>query len=246
MKAAEKEVEFMEKKYLDNSPSECADEKKEANGDGEKGRIVSLPSFKQVQEMKRKQVLQDHAAEEHALKLKVTEAENHIESLKKRIKALQESPQRVEKKPQKSVEATVFPPDLLAPLANLIAQSGSVSSMTIVADFCLHHGATVSKKLVSAKIDEIARKEKREEEGDRKAVWHLLPEYTNLLTNEMKQNLSKPKEARKEAGVNQDDHKMSAEKDHHHSASNDGALGPDGDFVQFPHYDGLEEPREAR
>ena len=235
MRAAEKEVELMEKKYLDHSLSESVDDSKEPNIGSEKRRIVSLPSFQQVQALKRQQEMQDHAAEENALILKVKETENQIETLKKRIKALQESPHRVEINSQKS--ATVFPEDLLPTLANLVAQSGNVSSTTIAADFCSKHGANISKKLVCAKIDEISRKDKGE--GDRKAVWHLLPEYTKLLTNETKRKLSKAKEDRKDC------QKMTIDQEHHLNP-NDGALGPEDEFVPFPHYDGIEEPREAR
>jgi len=232
MKAAEKEIEIMEKKY--NSTCDIPGETK----------IASLPSFKQLQSLKRQQMMQEYAAEEQALRLKVTEAENQIETLKKRMKALQESADNVDQKPRKSVQEPIFPSDFLAPLANLVAQSGSASTMTISTEFCSQHNTNISKKIVCGKIEEIAKKEKRQEEGDRKAVWYLLPEYTTLLTKETTRKLNKARAERQD--TKRDRHTMTADHDHQHSNPNDGAQGPDGEFVHYPHYDGTEEPKEAR
>jgi hypothetical protein len=64
-------------------------------------------------------------------------------------------------------------------------------------------------------------------------VWHLLPEYKKHLTTETLGRMHTAKEVVSE--INQDS-----------TCLRDGALGPEGDFVPFPNYDGIEEPREAR
>jgi len=238
MKAAEKEIEMMEKKY--KASTDIINEMK----------ILTLPSYKQMQSLKKEHIIHEHAVEEEALRMKVSEAEKEIHTLKKRLKRLQESTDRDGFKSKQPAQAASFPDDLLPALANLVALSGSISSMAIAANFCSQSNAIISKKLICTKIDEIATKEKRLEEGDRKAVWHIYPEYEKLLYKETILTLSKTKDEHQDVKLDRHRHKSTVEEDHDHqqvnSTENDGALGPDGEYVPFPHYDGIEEPKEAR
>lgn len=115
--------------------------------------------------------------------------------------------------------------------------------MAITNDFIEEYGQPVAKKVIQAKIEDIAKKERRKEDGDIRAVWHVLPEYMNLLTVDTIRHLRKEKESRLEKKRGGSRKKKKNEDE---GANENGAIGPDGTFVDFPEYDGSEEPRECK
>lgn len=252
MKAAEKEIEHMMKKAREDVAI-LEDEKKE-NGmtcDTEIGILgeVKLPSFKQIKEARRRQLQEEIDTERKNLEGKVEEIESQIEEIQNRMKQLQKYSNEFSVGDKKMNHNNDFPDDLLPELANLVARSGGAGIMSIANEFAAEHGQSVTKKLICSKIEDIAKKERHKEEGDLRAVWHVLPEYMNLLTVETIRYLRKEKESRLEKKRGGSDKKKRIKNEHEQDedpASMKGAVGPDGKFVEFPHYDGTEVPRECK
>jgi hypothetical protein len=245
MKAAEKEIEIMTKKVKEESGL-VEEEKKENNlGDGVEGDLVpevELPRFREMKELKRVRAEQDVEAERKQLESKVEEIESQMEEIQNRLKFLQKCGKDMEGT-GKNTNLTEFPEDLLPELANVVAKSGFAGVMAITNDFIEEYGQPVAKKVIQAKIEDIAKKERRKEDGDIRAVWHVLPEYMNLLTVDTIRHLRKEKESRLEKKRGGSRKKKKNEDE---GANENGAIGPDGTFVDFPEYDGSEEPRECK
>jgi hypothetical protein len=251
MKAAEKEIEHMIRKAKEDA-AVVEEEKKEnnMNCDTDVGILaeVELPSFMQMKEERRRQVKEEIEAERKNLEGKVEEIESQIEEIQNRLKQLQKYSNEISGG-DKKVNHNDFPDDLLPELANLVARSGSTGIMSIANEFVAEHGQTVTKKIICSKIEDIAKKERHKEEGDLRAVWHVLPEYMNLLTVETIRYLRKEKESRlekKRGGIDKKKRIKSEQMEDEDRANMKGAVGPDGDFVEFPDYDGVDEPRECK
>jgi hypothetical protein len=251
MKAAEKEIEHIMKKVQDGSIiTECG---KDGNmmytgTDNASSRKFSLPSFREMQEARRRQVKGDIEAERKTLEGKVEEIENQIEEIQNRLKLLQKCGDELSGGDTR-INPHDFPDELLPDLANLVARNGDLSAMSIANMFIADYGQSVSKKIICSKIEDIANKERRKEEGDLRAVWHILPEYMNLLTVETIRYLRKEKESRLEKKRESKDKKQKNENEvvaEDKTLNMTGATGPDGDFVEFPDYDGVDEPRECK
>jgi hypothetical protein len=248
MKSAEKEVEQMLKNAKEDAGLE--EEKKDDDGKDEsetkKAVLVdiNLPSFKTLQAMKRKAAEDEFNNEKILLENKVEEVENQIEAMQNRLKALNNHSKEMDGSGRKMSHLSEFPDEFLPDLANMVARSGYIGITSIANQFVKEHGQVTSKKQISAKIEDIAKKEKRKDEGDTRAIWHLLPEFTNMLTVETIRYLRKLKESRTES-----DRYVKLEQDVKEENGDeqiaDGAPGPDG-FLLFPNYDGLEEPRQCK
>lgn len=240
MKAAEKEIEHIMKKLQDDAGLGSVgieEEKKEVDQNVQ----ITLPSYAEMKASQRQ--LEEEAAESEKKQLesKVDEIEGQIEEIQKRLKFLQKCGKELEGN-GKGSDQNEFPDDLLSELANLVALSESLGVMAITNAFVEQYGQPVPKKVICAKIEDIAKKERRKNDGDLRAVWHILPEYMNLLSVDTLRQLRKAKESRLEKKRG-----GSKKRQGETTASNDeGAIGPDGDFVLFPHYDGKEEPRENK
>jgi len=258
MKAAEKEVEQLMKKMQDvgYSLKEEGEEKKETNENQDNAESINsgsnsetkLPKFKVLKAMERKHEEEETEAERKQLEGKVEEVEKQMEDIQNRLKELQKYSKQFEGNNKKTHQhSSEFPDDLLPELANLVATSGSAGVQSIANEFFSEHGQVCTKKLVCAKVEDIAKKERRKEDGDLRAVWHVLPEYMNLLSVETLRHLRKEKDSRMEKKRSGSKHKK-GEKDieNDNAETLNGATGPDGDFVEFPHYDGAEEPRENK
>jgi hypothetical protein len=114
--------------------------------------------------------------------------------------------------------------------------------MAVTNEFVAKYGQPVPKKVICAKIEDIAKKERRKGAGDLRAVWHILPEYMNLLSVDTIRILRKAKESRLEKKRGGSKKRQGEVK----ASNEEGAKGPEGDFVLFPEYDGKEEPRENK
>jgi hypothetical protein len=101
-----------------------------------------------------------------------------------------------------------------------------------------------SKKSIGQKIEAIGVKEKRAEEGDTAPYWYLRQEKDHLLTKATKAHVKDSREARLAAAAEKSK-KRKADEDAGGGNTN-GAIGPEGDFVEFPEYDGEEEPHENK
>ena len=240
MKAAEKEIEHITKKLRDEAGLAHADvdeEKKEIDQTVQ----ITLPSYVEMKASHRRLEEEAVESEKKQLESKVDEIEGQIEEIQKRLKFLQKCSKELEGN-GKGSDQNEFPDDLLSELANLVATSESLGVMAITNEFVAQYGQAVSKKVICAKIEDIAKKERKKGDGDLRAVWHILPEYMNLLSVDTLRVLRKAKESRlekKRGGSKKRQVDTKASKD-------DGAMGPDGDFVLFPEYDGKEEPRESK
>ncbi len=245
MKAAEKEIEHMTKKAREDAG--FVEEEKKENSPNESNMLldVELPRFKDMKEAKRKEEKEETEMERKQLESKVEEIESTIEEIQNRLKVLQKHSKDFEGG-QKKTSQTEFPDDLLPELANVVAKSGSMGVMAIANQFVEEYGQPVPKKTICAKIEDIATKERRKEEGDLRAVWHVLSEYMNLLNVDTIRHLRKEKERRLEKKRSGTQKKRSAVVDNSTEQQEDGASGPDGEFVAFPPYDGTDEPRECK
>ena len=244
MKAAEREIEAMEKKVREETGVATADENVPLEP-------VKLPRFKEIRAMKRQEAEKVVAEERKQLEHKVDQIESQMESIQKRLKELQQyAKENVQKSApsRKKEKFTEVPEELLPELANLVAMSGNASKDNVASKFVERYPGQMTKKIICAKIDEIARKEKRSEEGDTKMVWYVLPDYLNLLDVETIRKLRKAKEERLKKEEDRKS-KSSSKKKHDDDANDDkagGAPGPDGDMVAFPDYDASEPPRDHK
>ena len=244
MKASEKEIELMMKKVKEDAVIE--EEKKENEAPERKEPLqVELPRFKELKEIKRRQAEEEIESERKQLEGKVEEIESNIEEIQNRLKFLQKCSKDLTGNDRK-MSQTEFPDDLLPELANVVAKIGSAGVMGITNEFVAEYGQPVPKKVICAKIEDIAKKERRKEEGDVRAVWHILPEYMNLLTVETIRSLRKEKESRLEKKRGGTGGKKRSKSVDEVNSSTKGAVGPDGDFVDFPDFDGTDEPRECK
>ena len=245
MKAAEKEIELMAKKVREGADlAEEENNETSPNATGTMQQDIKLLRFREVKEFERRKAEDALESERIQLESKVEEIESQMEEIQNRLKFLSKCSKDLEGT-KKTMSQTEFPEDLLPELANVVAKSGYAGVMSITNDFVSEYGQPVSKKVICAKIEDIAKKERRKEDGDLRAVWHVLPEYMNLLNVETIRHLRKEKESRleKKRGGSSNKKKPAQEEI---DTNNNGATGPDGKFVEFPDYDGSEEPRECK
>jgi len=241
MKAAEKDVELMREKALNNKDSPmdtgCPDYRPP---------IIDLPRFKELKEMRRKGAEEIVQLEMNELEGKVEEIENQIEEYQNRLKFLQKCSKDMDGNIRSTAQVRNLPESLLPDLANLVAKSGHNGVLSVASTFLQEYGNVASKKHLCAKIEDIAKKEKRSQEGDTRAVWHLLPEFMNLLTVATIRHLRKEKEERLEKLRGNDKKTLVESKEKYVTTKQDGAIGPDGKFVTFSEYIGDEEPRSCK
>jgi hypothetical protein len=246
MKAAEKEVEHMVKKYSVGNRSITEEEKKDTSNDAMSQ--VKLPKFKIMRELERKQEEEAIELERKQQEKRVEDIENQMEKIQNRLKMLQKYSKQIEGNSRKTPHLhSEFPEDLLPDLANLVATSGSTGAISIANEFISEHGQVCTKKTMCAKIEDIANKERRKEDGDARPVWHILPEYMNLLSVSTIRHLRKEKDSRmskRRSGIK----RKKGEKDsgNQRTKTSKGAIGPDGNFVDFPPYDGSDPPRDCK
>jgi SLIDE len=234
MKAAEKEVEQLEKKIREDSGLISEVGKKS----GEVG--IEIPSFK-VLSAKWRRKEQDEAEKKRIeLEAKVIEIEESMREIQGRMKMLNQYTR--EANINITLSSAEFTEDLLTELANLVAQSGSLGIVGVANKFLEHHSGSISRRKVVAKIEEIAQKEKREDEGDTHTIWYLRSKYTHLLDVDTTKALRQSKE---EKLKQMEEHNQKSMKQDD-PCNVTGALGPDGTLLEFPDYDGDDEPQPCK
>jgi SWI/SNF-related matrix-associated actin-dependent regulator of chromatin subfamily A member 5 len=244
MKAAEKEVEQLEKRVREESGLATGEENNGNKDSVESDDLpcalppVELPSFKVLRAQMRQRALREAAAKEKELEAKVEDIEEQIRNAQERFRVLNQYTRETEA--SSNVNTAEFPDELLPELANLLARSGATGVVVLANTFASKHLSKFSKKKICGKIEELAVKEKREEEGDTKAVWYIRQEHMHLLDADTLKFIRKAKEEKLQRS------EKASSGDREHSNHDNGAPGPDGDFVEFPEYDGNEPPKEAR
>ena len=231
MKAAEKEVESLEMKVRESNGFT-------GEGDRESLPPVEIPKFKVLRAQWRRNAKEEAEKKRQELQSKVDEIEGQMQAVQERLKMLNQYT-REEKRNTFSVATTTFPEELLGDLANLVATSGALGIVGIANKFLSLHQGSSSRNKVVAKIEAIATKEKREDEGDTKPIWYIRRSYLNLLDADTIEQL---RESRQEKLQKIEDSNERKRKENDPTEVK-GAIGPDGNLLEFPPYDGSEEPK---
>jgi len=233
MRAAEKEVEAMEKLAIEEAEKEGR-----TLTPGE----IKLPMFKESQAKKRAEQQTKFLEERATLEQNVVDIDEQIMQIQKALRDL-EGNQTIDTF-FKAKASTEIPEKLVGELANIIARMRSQSMVAITDEFLSKFPGKGSKKSIGQKIEAIGVKEKRAEEGDTAPYWYLRQEKDHLLTKTTKAHVKDSREARLAAAAEKSK-KRKADEDAGGGNAN-GAIGPEGDFVEFPEYDGEEEPHENK
>lgn len=134
--------------------------------------------------------------------------------------------------------------EMTAELVNIIARAMSQGKDAIIDEFQSQFSGKGSKKAIGSKIDTVGIKEKRVDEGDTSPHWYVNSDHTHLLTKETKKHIGVAKEGRLEA-KGKKKRKTTEDSDEGEEEKVTGAkVG--GEFVEFPDYDGEEEPVENK
>mmetsp|Transcript_26415 Transcript_26415/g.29220 ORF Transcript_26415/g.29220 Transcript_26415/m.29220 type:complete len:1157 (+) Transcript_26415:57-3527(+) len=224
MKAAEKEVEQLEKKLQENLHADT------------KVKNVQIPMFKILKAGWRKKEREEAEKKRSELESKVEETEEQMRTIQERMKMLN---QFTRESNTSHNSTSRFPEDLLCDLASLIVRSGATGIVGLANAFLSEHPGACVRRQVMAKIEEIASKEKREEEGDTKAIWYIRKEHTSLIDVDAMKFLRQSKEEKLDL-LKEKHLKTQEESD---SSEAKGAIGPDGTFLLFPDYIGQIEPK---
>ena len=226
MRAAGREVEQLERVT-----------REELSITGEEEQTVRLPKFKVIQAKKRAQAFEEYRKEENRLEETIEDIENQIEQIQSRLKILNEFSRETNSHMQLSTGE--FPHDLVPVLVNFVAKSGPTGIMTVASDFVNKYNGRVNKRQTSIKIEEIAKKEKRVDEGDSRQVWYIQDDFKHMLDVDTLRYLRKGKNDRHLK-------KDTFRKRNLRNDSRAGAIGPDEVFIEFPEYDGNEPPKESK
>lgn len=233
MKAAEKEVEQLEKRVREDEGIVVDENTNESDLPP-----VKLPMYKELRRRWRKKEQDEAEKQRVELEAKVEEMEAQMREVQSRMKTLNQYTR--EAKSSISSMSADFPEDLVGELANLVAKSGSLGIVGVANKFLAEHtGSSISRRKVVSKIEEIAVKEKREDEGDTAVTWYIRDEHTSLLDVDTLKLLRQSKEEKLQK-VEETNAEKQKEDD---PAEIAGATGPDGSVLEFPDYDGEEEPR---
>ena len=231
MKAAEKEVEHLEKSIREDAG--MVSEAGLTEGDLPP---VDIPKFKVLRARWRKKEQEEAELKRIELESKVDEIEAQMREVQERMKVLNQYTR--EANSNMTSMSAEFPEELLSDLAILVAQSGPLGIVGVANKFLDGHQGSISRRKVVAKIEEIAIKEKREEEGDTHATWYIRSKYAHLIDVDTLKFLRQTKEEKLRQLEERKDHSRSVED----PCAMTGAPGPDGVFLEFPEYDGEEEP----
>ena len=159
---AEKEVEAIEKWAREQAGLPTAKEE-----GGPDLPLIELPPFKAMRREQRRKAAQDETEKQRMdLEGKVEEIGEKMTEIQHRLKVLNEFTRISSSIGSGSAG---FPHDLLPDLANMVAKVGTVGIMTITNNFLEEHPGAASKTKICSKIEEIAVKEKRD--NDTKATW---------------------------------------------------------------------------
>lgn len=230
MKAAEKEVEFMEKQVVEEAEKEGRE-----LPPGE----IKLPMFKELQARKRAEAEKKFLEERAALEKNVADIDEQIAQIQKALRDA-DGVQTIDSFFRSNTDLSE---DMTAELANVIAMARSQSMAAITDEFLSQFPGKGSKKAICNKIESIGVKEKRSDEGDTAPLWYVKSDHAHLLTKETKGHLEKSRRARLDE---KNKKRKAGDSDEGGDGKNPGAAGPGGEFVEFPEYDGEEEPHENK
>ena len=229
MKAAEKEVEQLEK--------EARDEETSNGGSAAQQLPLRLPTYKEMMERKKKKKQEEIKNEEARLENNVQEIEFQIKVVQDRMKMIEkDNSEKHYKNHNNNVsvksESEFFPDRLVSELADHVAQGGSTGLWSLASKFVdMHPDEKLSTRQVGVKIDEIAAKEKRGKEGE--LSWYIKPAFLNLVSTHggissitIDSNIK---------------HKVKKKKRKDKTSTPDNA-----ELVPFPEYDGSEPPKERK
>ncbi len=232
MRAAEKEVEAMEKQ---------ATEEAEKEGRELPPGEIKLPMFKELQAKKRAEAEKKFLEERAVLEKNVSDIDKQILQIQQALRDI-DGVQTIDSFFRSNTDLSDA---MVAELANIIASARSQSMATITDEFLSQFPGKGSKKSIINKIESIGVKEKRSEEGDTAPIWYVKPKHANLLTKETKSHVEESRNSRlaekgkkRKAGDSSDDGGG--------DGKTPGAVGPGGGFVKFPEYDGEDEPHENK
>lgn len=229
MRAAEKEIEFMEKQVVEEAENE--------GGELPPGEI-KLPMFKELQAKKRAEAETKFLEERAVLEKNVSDIDKQIAEIQKALRD-EDGVQTIDSFFRSNTDLSE---DMTAELADIIARSRSQSMATIADEFLSQFPGKGSKKAICNKIESIGVREKREDEGDTAPLWYVRSDHTHLLTTETKNHVENSRKGRledkgtKRKSVDSDDG----------GEEKAGAVGPEGEFHEFPEYDGEDEPNENK
>jgi SWI/SNF-related matrix-associated actin-dependent regulator of chromatin subfamily A member 5 len=243
MRAAEREVEHLERAAREDAGLRTEPEK------DEEGNIIplppmKLPMYKEIQAKKRIVADEEYADKLNELEGNVESVENEIGQLQKRLRELERDSQDFTPA-QKSFNSMEVPEDLVPELINLVAQSGPASINTLASEFTANHPGKMTKKQVFIKIEEVAVKEKREDEGDTKVVWHIRDECIHLLDVGTLRYLRKEKQKRMDSSQNRR-HKTRSARQRPKEEETIIEEEVEGPPLTFPDYDLSEPPKDAK
>jgi len=229
MRAAEKEVDALEKQVVEE-----AEQEGRTLPPGE----IKLPMFKELQAKKRAAAQKKFLEERAQLEKNVSDIDKQILQIQKALQDV-DGVQTIDTFFRPS--STDFSEEMTAELANIIARARSQGKDAIIDEFQSQFPGKGSKKTVGSKIDTVGIKEKRADEGDTAPHWYVNSDHTHLLTKETKKHIGVAKEDRLEAKGKK---RKAAESESEEEKVTGAKVG--GEFVEFPDYDGEEEPVENK
>jgi len=231
MRAAEKEVDALEKQVVEE-----AEQEGRTLPPGE----IKLPMFKELQAKKRAAAQKKFLEERAQLEKNVSDIDKQILQIQKALQDV-DGVQTIDTFFRPS--STDLSEEMTAELVNIIARARSQGKDAIIDEFQSQFPGKGSKKAIGSKIDTVGIKEKRVDEGDTAPHWYVNSDHTNLLTKETKKHFGVAKEGRLETKGKK--RKATEETDESEEEKVTGAkVG--GEFVEFPDYDGEEEPAENK
>jgi len=222
MKAAEKEVEQMEKQEIEEA---------EIEGRTPPPGEIKLPMFKELQAKKRAEAEKKFLDVRAELEQNVADIEEQIEQIQRAMR----NTEGVQSIDSYFLSNADLSEDMTAELANIVARLRSQNIHLITDEFLSQFPGKGSKQIIYRKIESIGVKEIKVNRGDAAPVWYVRSEHTHLLTRETKIYLDRCDEGkkRKVGELGDGGEKKCA-----------GAPGPDGEFVEFPGTE--DEPHESK
>ena len=217
MRTAVKEIDHLEQLYREEAGLPPGDDEDDNNSETE---TIQLPKYSTMMAQRKAKEEKETEAEKSRLEAKVDEIEAEMKRIQARLRELE----RMDENQSKN-DVTSIVGDNLSELVNLVASSGNKGINVVAKEFSLQK--LFSLPQIKSKIDEIAIKEKRESEGDTKPMWYIKSEFAHLvdlISLRKKRKLDSPKKA-----ITQKKKKRANENNEN-----------------FPQYDGIEPPREAK
>lgn len=232
MRAAMRDVEHMERAAREEAGMEADAEDSDGPVELEP---VTLPKYSVMATQIRAKAEEEVETERKRLVANVENIETEMEKIQARLRELQRLTSGSDRR-ERVINGEVND-DLLPALVDLVARSGHTGINSIAKEFSSRHPVTMQK--VKTKIDEVAVKEKREDEGDTKDVWHIKNGYIHMLDVSTLRQIRKEKEKRNKSKP------LVRKRKHVEKIVESDQISQDEE-LEFPPYDGTEPPRDAK